>query len=199
MGLIMKAPIWYLVAKVSSFSGGDGWHRSYLMDISFQNISLWWLAGMDLKLTANWFPYQIEATGAADITNEFLAFGLDAGIVSMALFIFLLVRVFQAIGQALNVVRSAGGEAKEAEYLLWGLGCTLVVHISTWLGITYNFDQSYVIWFMQLAAISSVSQQCAISSLSPEVIEAKLQPATKSSLKNIKYSIYKTKRNPAEL
>ena len=32
----------------------------------------------------------------------------------------------------------------------------LTVHIANWFGITY-FDQFYVVWFVQLAAISSVS------------------------------------------
>jgi len=38
MGMVMKAPIWYLPARASSISGGDGYHRSYLMDVAFQNI-----------------------------------------------------------------------------------------------------------------------------------------------------------------
>lgn len=165
---LMKAPFWYLPAKVSSFSGGDGWHRSYLMDVAFRNIERWWLAGMDLNQTKDWFPYQLAATGTTDITNQYLAFGLDAGILAMALLIFLLIRAFQAIGQALVVIHSAIKTPYETEYLLWGLGCVLVVHVFTWFGITYTFDQTYVIWFMQLAALSSISQTC---------IETKIQSA----------------------
>ncbi|MCX7102660.1 MAG: hypothetical protein NTX38_14550 [Methylobacter sp.] len=159
IGLFMKAPIWYLVAKVSSISGGDGYHRSYLMDIAFQNFSLWWLTGMDLMLTKDWFPYQVEVTGYADITNQYLEFGLGSGLLSMVLFILLLVLAFKVIGKALEAVRSPK-KPVDAEYLLWGLGCSLTVHISTWFGITYTFDQSNIIWFMHLAAISSISESC---------------------------------------
>ena len=41
----------------------------------------------------------------------------------------------------------------------------LVVHIVNWFGITY-WDQSYVIWFMQLAAVTGLSEACLKS---PEV------------------------------
>jgi hypothetical protein len=34
----------------------------------------------------------------------------------------------------------------------------LAVHISNWVGITY-FDQFYAIWFMQLAAIVSLTEE----------------------------------------
>lgn len=158
LAVIMKAPIWYLPAKISAFTGGDGWHRSYLMDVAFRNIHQWWLAGMDIEKTYNWFPYAVDATGGADITNQFLSFGLEAGLLAMALFIVLIVSAFQAIGHGLAAVQSTKVVPSLSEYLLWGLGCVLVVHISTWFGITYTFDQTYVIWFMQLAAISSIAQ-----------------------------------------
>ena len=137
--------------------------------------------------TKDWFPYVIEITGGADITNNYLAFGLDAGLLAIALFIFLLIRAFRTLGQALAVVRSALPTANETEYFLWGLGCMLSVHISTWFGITY-FDQIYVVWFMQLAAISSISQAC---------IEANRKPVKDNDLrkKRIKQSIYRNRVN----
>lgn len=155
--LVMKAPIWYLPARVSLLTGGGGWHRSYLMDMAFQNLGLWWLAGMDIAQTAKWFPYVVAVTGAADITNNFIYFGLNGGLVTMALLIFLLIRAFSVLGQALAVIRNTSRGTDEAEYLLWGLGCVLVVHIGTWFGITY-FDQMHVVWLMQLAAVSSISE-----------------------------------------
>lgn len=158
LAIVMKAPIWYLTARISSLTGGGGWHRSRLMELAFQNLDKWWFAGMDIAQTIHWFPFVIEATGAADITNEYLAFGLNAGLPAMALFILLLVRAFRVLGQALTIVRGTLRAQNETEYLLWGLGCAVLVHIVTWLGITY-FDQIYVLWFMELAAISAISQE----------------------------------------
>ena len=167
LALVMKAPIWYLPARVSLLSGGGGWHRSYLLDMAFQNLSLWWFAGMDIDQTKEWFVYALEATGAADITNNYLAFGFKAGLLAIALFIVLLIRAFRALGQGLAVVRHTVPTPMETECLLWGLGCALLVHIVTWFGITY-FDQIYVVWFMHLAAISCISQACGEGNGKPQ-------------------------------
>jgi hypothetical protein len=159
LAMVMKAPIWYLPAKASSLTGGDGWHRSYLMDIAFQNLNKWWLTGMSLRETKAWFYYSLTTTGGADITNQFLSFGLTAGVVAMILFFVLLYLAFSNVGKALAFSRSSYTGSKENEYLLWGLAVVLVVHIFNWLGITY-FDQTYVIWFLQLAAVSNFSERC---------------------------------------
>jgi hypothetical protein len=162
LAMVMKAPIWYLPAKVSAFTGGDGWHRSYLMDVAIRNLDKWWLAGMSLSQTKDWFPYNVTGTGGADITNQFLSFGLTAGMVAMILFFVLLYLAFSNLGKAIAVVRSNHPASNEHEFLFWGFGVMLVAHIFNWLGITY-FDQTYIIWFMQLAAISNFSQSCTHS------------------------------------
>jgi hypothetical protein len=157
LAMVMKAPIWYLPARASMLTGGDGWHRSYLMDVAFRNIGKWFFAGMSLRDTNGWFTYDLAATGGADITNQFLLFGLTAGVGATLLFIFLLYRAFSNLGQAMEVVRAHPGMPGEPQYLLWALGVMQVAHIFNWLGIAY-FDQTYVIWFMQLAVISSLSE-----------------------------------------
>lgn len=54
--LLMKAPVWYLLARMSSITGGDGWHRSYLFEVSFNHFSQWWFAGIPLKNATDGFP-----------------------------------------------------------------------------------------------------------------------------------------------
>jgi hypothetical protein len=157
LALTMQAPIWYLPAKISAISGGDGWHRSYLMDVAFKNIGHWWFSGMPISDTADWFPYQIQVTGAADITNEYLSFGLAAGVMAMGLFIGMLVEVFRTVGRAGRVLRLGGFEGKWQEYSLWGMGVMMATHLFTWIGITY-FDQFYMMWFLQLAVIVAISE-----------------------------------------
>jgi hypothetical protein len=157
LALVMKAPIWYLLARASDITGGDGWHRAYLIEVSFRHLGLWWLAGMNLIETIDWFPDGVlVTTGAADITNQFLFFGFAAGLGAVALLTFLLVRAFSGLGNALAGVRSISQKPVETEFLLWGLGVMLAVHIVNWFDIIY-FDQMYVIWFMQLATISSIA------------------------------------------
>jgi hypothetical protein len=171
MAIVMKAPIWYLLARVSAFTGGTGWHRAYLIEVAVSHASEWWLAGMPIAKTIDWFPYFLASTGGADITNQFLSAGLNAGVGAMVLLIFLLKQGFSTIGEAAAMVRSRHTDPSETEFLLWGLGVMLMVHAINWLGITY-FDQFYVLWFMQLAVISSVSESCVEASPAMELDEA---------------------------
>jgi hypothetical protein len=164
LAIVMKAPIWYLLARVSEITGGDGWHRAYLLDISFQHFDMWWLNGMRMADTWDWFPYSLQ--DGADITNEFMIFGLNAGMGAMILFILLLIQAYRYLARALDSVRSNLHYSGEKEFMLWGLGVMLTAHIVNWMGISY-FDQIYVIWFMQLAAISAVSESCIITAAAP--------------------------------
>lgn len=160
LALVMKAPVWYLIARAGSVTGGSGWHRSYLIDVAVRHLDKWWFAGMPIRETSDWFPYIISVTGGADLTNQFIAFGIDAGLAAIALLILLLTRAFSSLGKALAAVRSRSIKPSGIEFLLWGLGVMLVVHIVNWLGVTY-FDQMYVVWFMQLATLSSLAEKCA--------------------------------------
>lgn len=155
--VFMKAPIWYLPAKVSDLTGGGGWHRSYLVEQAVNHIGNWWLVGMPISQTAGWFPYDLGATGGADITNMYLGFGLTAGLAAIGLFIFVLILSFRALGRALAAIRDASPISKQSELLLWGLGVALTMHVLNFISVTY-FDQLYVVWFMTLAAVSGLSQ-----------------------------------------
>ncbi|MGA2224628.1 MAG: hypothetical protein ABSH41_09325 [Syntrophobacteraceae bacterium] len=163
---IMKSPVWYLPARISEHLGvgGDAWHRSYLMEVAARDFGKWWFSGMSMAQTADWFPYTLpEALGSgADITNQYLMFGLAGGLLSMILFILLLVKGYKSLGQAMRTVRSSSPKPVETEFLLWGLGVMLSVHIENWLSISY-FDQSYVLWFLQLGALVNISQICSQS------------------------------------
>ena len=168
LAIFMKAPIWYLPARLTSLTGGDGWHRSYLMDVSMQHLNLWWLCGIPIQNTSDWFPYMLGTTGGSDITNEYIMQGLTAGIVAIGLFIFLLAKAYAQLGEAMAKVRAQADANPEAEYLLWGLGVVLTVHVVNWFGITY-FDQTYAIWFMQLAMISTLSEKILQQDTAPDL------------------------------
>jgi len=155
LAVTMKAPVWYVLERVSDVTGGDGWHRSELIDLAIQNLGHWWLWGLNLSSTADWFPYML-ASGEADICDQFVMLGLNAGIVCVVLFVVLLVVLFKQVGRALAEVREhPQRHPPYAEYFVWGLGVMLAGHIFNWFGITY-FDQMNFIWSLQLAAIVSV-------------------------------------------
>jgi len=157
LALVMKSPIWYLPARVSAITGGTGWHRSYLMDMAAQHVSQWGLAGMPIKETGPWFPYQLTATGGADITNQYLSFGIAGGLLAMTFLILLVSRAFSTIGQAMLAIRQQSTAGCDQEFLVWGLGAVLTAHAGNWIGISY-FDQTIAIWLFHLAAISNLTQ-----------------------------------------
>jgi len=151
----MNSPIWYLPTRISGIVGGSGWHRSYLMERGFADIGKWWLAGMPLDLTVSWFPYVIM--DAADMTNLFLQFGVDGGLLALLLLVLALVRAFRRLGRALATARQLP-EGQVSERLLWTLAALLIAHIINFVAITY-FDQFNMIWMMQMAAISGVTSE----------------------------------------
>jgi hypothetical protein len=145
--LIMNAPIWFLIGRASNIFGGGGYHRAFLIDQFFKQFSFWWLSGT--SDTSDWFPYQLP-DGRADLTNRFIADGVDAGLIGLVLSILLVVRCFQRLGLAMNVQRR-----DDTEKMLWVLGSTLVGTVGIFFSVTY-FDQMEVIWFFLLACIAGV-------------------------------------------
>lgn len=159
--LVMNAPIWYLPTRISGIVGGTGWHRSYLMERGFADIDRWWIAGMPLDLTVNWFPYHIM--GAADMTNVFLQFGVDGGLLALLLLVLALVLAFRRLGQALHAARLKPAD-RSSELFLWSLATVLTAHIVNFFAITY-FDQFNMIWAMHVAAISGITTEVLRQSL----------------------------------
>ena len=171
LAVFMTAPIWYLPAKLSILLGGDGWHRSFLMNVALDNLDQWWWAGMPVERTKSWFPYFVVKTGGADIINYYIDFGLAAGVLGMSLFIYLLTRLFSAVGQAMLRVRLATGAVAAhhpLELTLWSAGIVLAIHAFNWFGLVY-FDQFTVVVMMQLATVVSLSTSATLTLSQPSV------------------------------
>ena len=111
---------------------------------------------MPITGTASWIPYVIKGTGGADITNQFVTYGIDGGIGAIVLFVVLLTRIFSQVGRGLDRIREASVQEPLVEHLMWGLGVVVVVHLATWFGITY-FDQTSLLWYLHLAALCNLS------------------------------------------
>jgi hypothetical protein len=150
LALVMKAPIWYLLSKVSDVTGGDGWSRSYLMEQCYKHFSDWWFMGTDN--TGDWAATQMQ-WGGADLCNLYVSSAAGAGLGGLILIILLLVRCFSYLGLALE---SARDSLPQSERLLWCCGCILFAHVCTLFSVTY-FDQLFVVWWGFLAMISSVT------------------------------------------
>jgi hypothetical protein len=153
LALVMKAPVWFILARMSDVIGmGGGYHRAALIDAAVNHFSEWAMKGT--TYTAHWMPYQLSTNpNMADITNQFIAEGIDGGLLTLALFIGLFVAAYKRIGTAGASARSTG--RPQLELLGWTVGASLTAHSVSYLSVTY-FDQMAVFWFLCLAACAAV-------------------------------------------
>lgn len=149
--LVMKAPAYYLIARIKPIGGSAGWHRAHLIETALENINEWWLAGTDY--TRHWMPTGVSWSDEhADITNYYIKMGVWGGLPLMLLFIFILIKGFSFVGQTL---KEAGEWPTKHKFTIWSLGAALFAHVATCIAVAY-FDQSFLFLYLTLAAIGSI-------------------------------------------
>jgi hypothetical protein len=149
--MVMKDPVYFLMARIDITGGSTGWHRAQLVRSSLEHLDEWWLAGTDY--TRHWMPTGVHANEIhTDITNHFLAMGVLGGLPLLAVFVFVLVTGFRAVGRAMA---AAGDGGAERVYLVWTLGAMLFAQAVNFWSISL-FDQSVSFFYVVLAAIGAV-------------------------------------------
>lgn len=141
--LAMKAPVWYLIARMD-FVGGHGWDRAFLIDQTVRNVGSWWLIGS--KDNASW------GADTWDACNQFVAEATAGGMITLVLFLTILRRGFGMIGKA----RKQAEGYRRQEWFFWCMGTALFAHLMAFFGIDY-FDQTKILWFAFLAMISAAT------------------------------------------
>ena len=154
LAMVMKAPVWFLIGKVSGLVGGGGYYRSYLIDEFIRHFSQWWLIGT--SYTANWAGAGIGTVlssnpNMVDITNHYIAQGVEGGILGLGFFLAAIVGCFKTIGFYMR----GGQELEIHRVLLWSFGVCLAAHCTAFISISY-FDQINVFWFWLLAIIAAM-------------------------------------------
>lgn len=142
--LMMKAPVWHLISRVSAVGGSTGHHRYILINGAIKYFHEWALLGTNS--TAHW------GFGAQDMTNQFILEGVRGGFSTFVLFIVVIALAFREVGrlwrqQAYHPYRLA---------LSWALGVSLFVHCLNFIGVSY-FGQIHIIWYLLLAMIGSMA------------------------------------------
>jgi len=139
--LAMKAPVWFLIARIDLTGASSGYHRAMLVDTFIRHFSEWWLIGTNTN--ANW------GFDMWDLSNQFVAEGVTGGLATFICFIALISWSFGRIGDA----RKAARGDRKREWFLWFLGAALVSHIVAFWGISY-FDHTQISWFALLIMIN---------------------------------------------
>jgi small-conductance mechanosensitive channel len=145
MHLIMESPVWFLIAKVSGFLGGSGWHRAMLIDNFVSHFFDWWLIGT--RDNANW------GWSMWDVDNAYVGAGFMGGVIGFILFVAVFVIAYRMIGAAREKAEEANGDPR----LIWAIGAALFANTIAFFGIVY-FDQSIITWYALLVMISVVTK-----------------------------------------
>jgi hypothetical protein len=154
LSLVMKAPVWFVIAHVDIVGGNSSYQRAFLIDQFIRHFGDWWLVG---SIQSDSWGFDMW-----DHTNQFVAEGETGGLATLICFIALISASFGMIGKARKAIEGD----KEKEWMLWILGAALFAHVVGYFGISY-FDQTRVAWFALLAMISAA----AYPMLAPQKVE----------------------------
>ena len=144
--LVMKAPVWFLIAHVDLTGGSSGSDRAYLIDNCIRHFTQWWLVGTNQNAKWGWDMW--------DLCDQYVAEAVTGGLATLVCFLLLISRSFGRIGRARKAVEGR----RKLEWLMWILGATLFAHVMGFFGISY-FDQTQFSWWALLAMISAVTAQ----------------------------------------
>jgi hypothetical protein len=142
--LVMKAPVWFLVARVGGSLGGSGYHRAMLIDSFIHHFGQWWLVGT--QNNASW-GYDMW-----DVDNAYVGAGVGGGLITFVLFVAVMVYAFKRIGRSRKLAR----KSRQNERLVWAIEASLFANAVGFFGIVY-FDQSILAWYCVLAMVSATA------------------------------------------
>jgi hypothetical protein len=153
--LVMKAPVWSLIARIDLTGSSSGYHRYYLVDNCIRHFSDWWLLGY--KDFGNW------GWDMWDLSDQYVAVCLTGGLITFVIFMALLTRSFGALGTIRKRFAAAGN--RRLEWYCWCLGCTLFANLVGWFGCSYM-------------AKMEMTLSILLAMISVAIVEARRPPAT---------------------
>jgi hypothetical protein len=171
--LVMKAPVWFLIARVDLVDGSSAYHRALLVDQFIRHFGDWWLMGTKDAGSWGWDLW--------DVQNQYVEVGETGGLVALILFVLMITLACSRLGNARRMVTT-----KQQEWYFWFLGCALVSNLVAFFGVNYS-DQLQVNWFILLAMIPAATAPVVKASSAPEpeleeqVFPLLQEPATASS------------------
>ena len=159
--LVMKAPVWALIARVDLTGSSSGYHRYYLVDNCIRHFGDWWLLGYKYYNLWGWDMW--------DLCNQFVVQALVGGLLTLVAYILIFSRSFGAIGKARKQVEGDRGQ----EWLLWCLGAALFSVVVAHFGINYPAMMELGLFTFWAAISTATFEARQAASLAVEVPEWK--------------------------
>jgi len=162
--LAMKAPVWFLIARIDLTGSSSSYHRAELVDQFIRHFWDWWLVGVNTTVGWGWDMW--------DVQNQYVSVGEAGGLVAFVFFILITSRSFGRLGDARKRV-----DDKNQQWFIWFLGSALFAHLVSFFGVNY-FDQSRLAWYALLAMISAYTSSIMQS---PKVLTTESEEAAETS------------------
>lgn len=143
LAVIMKAPVWFLIAHIDLTGSSSGYQRAELINQFVDHFSSWWLIGSTNVSSWGWDMW--------DAQNMFVSVGEAGGLTALVFFILVISRSFGWLGKARQRAAS-----KSQEWTIWLLGAALFANVVSFFGVNY-FDQVRVAWFALLSMICATA------------------------------------------
>jgi hypothetical protein len=150
LNLAMKAPIWFLIARIDLAGGSSSYHRAELINEFVNHFSSWWLIGTADNGSWGWDMF--------DVQNQYVNIGETGGLLALVCFILVISRCFGRLGD----YRKRFDGNRRAERTCWFLGSALFANVVAFFGVNY-FDQSREGWFLLLVFIDAITTAKLVS------------------------------------
>ncbi len=144
--LVMKAPVWALIQRVSIFGGNSGYHRYELINQAILHFGDWFLVGT--KNPSAW-GYEM-----GDVSDAYVSAAVGGGLFTLLCYLAIFWQCFRYIGMARQAAEQVNDP--KLEFQIWSFGAALMATLTAFIGITY-FDQSIVVWYSLLAMIGAIT------------------------------------------
>ena len=142
--MIMKAPVWNLIARIGVFGASSGYHRYQLVNQCILHFGDWWFVGVKDTSAWGWDMW--------DTANQYVSTADNSGILPFVLFVVVIAVGFKYLRRA----RLEQRVDRASEHFIWALWASLFANAVAFFGISY-WDQTVVAWYALLAIISATA------------------------------------------
>lgn len=146
LDMVMKAPVWALIARVDLTGSSSSYQRYQLVDMTIRHFSAWWLIGTPDYVNWGWDSW--------DLCNQFAAVALTGGLLTLIFYFAIFKRCFGAVG---NARKQVSGDLRQ-EWLLWCFGCSMFATVVAQFGINY-MAQLIMGFFVLVATICVITSE----------------------------------------
>jgi hypothetical protein len=160
--LVMKVPVWFLIARIDLAGGSASYDRANLIDVFVRHFFDWWLIGTRDIGSWGWSMW--------DLSNAYICQGESGGLIAFIFFIAVISRAFSLIGKTRKLAKGA-----KQEWLLWLFGAALFANVMAFFGVSY-WDQTAVAWFALLAMIPVMTAAVAKAKKGQMEIRSAVEP-----------------------